>query len=351
MSNIILLETEEVKEGWKLNEGTYKLPEISESQIWQIFSFIFSTKSVNRTSYKFGFLKALIESAFEASIDGHISLNDIFERFARIYWSLIVKYNLVQGDKGIKTKSGIELICYRYIEEYEELRLCDFDMIKTEIKEKLLEEVVKECKRYVVGAIYADSKGVFYSFSKKENYLEFNPNVYKFIKKFSSVLLKLNDYEWIKFLEKVNPDENCFSLGLKLSEASKRGNLTIYKNFLYTEIGTKECFYCGKKVEYSNLHVDHFVPWSFIRNDKLWNFVISCRKCNLSKSDKLAGNDFLENIIYRDEELSQSCFPIVRHEFKNYSSVLFREIYESAMFNGFDNWRAVERVKHKGIEI
>jgi hypothetical protein len=351
MSSEFLLGAEEMKEGWKLKDGLYQFEDITENQIWQIFSYIFSTKSANRTSYKFGFLKALIESAFDAAIDGSINLNEIFERFARIYWALIVKYSLVQGDKGTRNKSSIELIYYRYIEKYKELKICEFDSIKGEIKDELLKEIVIECKKYVVGAIYADSKGVFYSFSKKGGSLSFNPNVYKFIKKFSSILLKINDYEWIKFLEKVNKGETCFGLAVKLNEASKRGNLVIYKNFLYSELNIKKCFYCGKTVGYCDIHVDHFVPWSFIRNDRLWNFVVSCSKCNLSKSDKLAGKEFLDEIIYRDEFLKQTCFPIVKHEFQNYSSVLVREIYESAVFNGFMYWKSNMKLNHKEIEL
>jgi hypothetical protein len=56
-----------------------------------MFSYIFSTKSANRASHKSGFLKDLIEIAFDSAIDGSISLDDIFERFARIYWALMVK--------------------------------------------------------------------------------------------------------------------------------------------------------------------------------------------------------------------------------------------------------------------
>ena len=36
------------------------------------------------------------------------------------------------------------------------------------------------------------------------------------------------------------------------------------------EFEYNNCFYCGKKLE-NNVHVDHFIPWSFVMNDELWN--------------------------------------------------------------------------------
>lgn len=48
------------------------------------------------------------------------------------------------------------------------------------------------------------------------------------------------------------------------------------------------------------IHVDHFIPWSFIKDDKLWNFVLSCPKCNEAKNDRLPDEMCLERIIQRN---------------------------------------------------
>lgn len=336
-------------EGWKLSEAEYINSTISEDEIWQIFNYIFSTRSVNRTSYKYGLLKALLESVFDTNMDGEINLEVIYTKFSRIYWSLVVKYKLIQGDKGVKGgKTSIEKICDKYIEEYPFTQYLDFDSLKEGLREKINRDILKQCKKYVVGALYGDSNGILYSFSKKYNYLKFNPNVYKFIKKYNSILLRLNNYEWIKYLEKVNPQENCYSIAIKLDEASKRGNLAMYKEFLYIKLKNTKCFYCGKEVNYDDIHVDHFVPWSFLRNDKLWNFVISCNRCNLSKNDKLAGNYFLDKIIYRDNNLKEKEYEIVKKDFSNYNQIMLNDIYKAAIFNGFDyGWKPKAIIKNK----
>ena len=157
------------------------------------------------------------------------------------------------------------------------------------------------------------------------------------------MLLKLNYFEWISFLEKNNSEESCYSIASKLHEASKRTNLTVYKNFLYYNIDEKEtrCFYCDKAIGYSKIHVDHFIPWSFIKNDRLWNLVNSCPVCNLSKSDKLTEKYFLDKLINRDEKLLLKKDLFLVKDFNVYSKDRLINYYNAAEFCGFKKWRFV----------
>ena len=79
-----------------------------------------------------------------------------------------------------------------------------FEAINENIKTKIIIEVKKECKRYVIGAIYGDTDGTFYTFILGCEILKLHPDVLSFFQKYKNILLKLNHYEWIKFLERVN---------------------------------------------------------------------------------------------------------------------------------------------------
>lgn len=47
------------------------------------------------------------------------------------------------------------------------------------------------------------------------------------------------------------------------------------------------CAYCGKQdLEGADLTVDHVVPKALGGTDALDNCIISCRRCNIQKSDK-----------------------------------------------------------------
>src|SRR5262249_6210181 len=56
--------------------------------------------------------------------------------------------------------------------------------------------------------------------------------------------------------------------------AAKRNNLASHRTFLGAADGFV-CFYRGVSVP-QNAPVDHFIPWAFVLEDKVWNLVLAC---------------------------------------------------------------------------
>ena len=57
----------------------------------------------------------------------------------------------------------------------------------------------------MVDALFEDTQRLFYSFSKKDEWIKLNPKMYSFICERREEIEKLNNYEWAHFLGKVNP--------------------------------------------------------------------------------------------------------------------------------------------------
>jgi 5-methylcytosine-specific restriction endonuclease McrA len=329
-------------EGWRLQKADYRKEHLSESDIWASFNYIFSSKSTNRTSYKYGFMKSLLENVFNVDHANFLNYEKIFSKFTEIYWALTQKYKLKQGDNGIKNllkKTSVEIIFDDYVLKYPLIKDVLFENIKEEIQVLMINEVIKKCKKFVIGAIYGDSHGEFYSFNLLKNELMFNPYVLEFMKKYKNILLKLNHYEWAQYLEKINRDNSNHILN-KLNLATKRINLSNYRDVLLEIGNTPKCFYCGKSINpyiTSNTEVDHFIPWSFVRDDKIWNLVLSCRKCNNSKRDKLATEKYIHLILEQNSSLLQirSNQLYIVKELEVYQPLKIIEMFKSAKFNGF----------------
>lgn len=49
-------------QGFKLNEGKYRTDKLTDDDLWNAFNWLFSSYSRNDTSYKFIFLKSIINS-------------------------------------------------------------------------------------------------------------------------------------------------------------------------------------------------------------------------------------------------------------------------------------------------
>ena len=86
------------------------------------------------------------------------------------------------------------------------------------------------CSRYVVGALYADTNRLFYSFCKKEEWIRLNPQMFSFVMKHRDLIAELNYMEWARFLEKVNE----MALSSRYNPDLQSGYAK-YRNILYEE--------------------------------------------------------------------------------------------------------------------
>ena len=168
-----------------------------------------------------------------------------------------------------------------------------FDLMNKEIQNNLLKTVSRKCSKNVVGALCADFEGLLYGFNSDEKVIVLNPSAYVFLIKHKSELEKLNYYSWARFLEKYNSDNQIVKVLEKLDLSTpKRSDLSIYRVILHKEFEVNNCFYCGSKLREHFIHVDHFIPWKYMREDKIWNFVLACSSCNEKKKENLEKKNY-----------------------------------------------------------
>jgi hypothetical protein len=92
--------------------------------------------------------------------------------------------------------------------------------------------------------------------------------------------------------------------------------------------------------------VDHVLPWSFVLEDKAWNLVLTCRKCNNGKRDRLANLNALERLCSRNEEIVKGHGGVEPAFFRHFSewhsrdlSSHIRGLYDQAVADGFPEWK------------
>ena len=82
--------------GFDLKEGEYIKCIMSDDDMWSALSCVFSAKSRNDTSYKYGFLKALLDNLYNVDENLKLTFDQVFSKFGEIYWNLILKHGLKQ---------------------------------------------------------------------------------------------------------------------------------------------------------------------------------------------------------------------------------------------------------------
>lgn len=329
--------------GWNLKCGSITEYNVSEDRIWALFNFVFSDSSKKRNTYKFGVIKSLLDILFNGKMVSngiYYSYEEIFGRFAENYWNLVTKYDLRQMRKdGKSIYSKVETILMRAVSENSLVKSLEFDSLDEITRNEIIKQVTSECKKCVIGALYDDFDGIIYDFDLKESGLTLNPCIYDFLLKYKMELEKLNYYSWAKFLEQINDDTVLTKVLGKLELATPhREDLSIYREILRKEFEESTCFYCGKKLS-KKIHVDHFIPWSFVKDDKLWNFVLSCPTCNERKNNKVPQRDYIVRIEERNKRIQTwDNNIIVQTDFADYTDDLLRRMWHYAKLSGLKEY-------------
>lgn len=278
-------------------------------------------------SYKYVFFKAILDNIFNANDRLEISFEDLSRDFSIIYWNIIAKYKLPQYQNG--RQSLMEKYVYQFISLDEMIDEVDFYSLKEETQREYLSITKNVIGINVVGALYSDFNEVIYGFDKSRKVIWFNEKTYKFLTEYKSSLEKLNYYAWILWIENILRirDEEASNLATKLECSNKRKSLERFKEELKLKGAEDKCFYCDNRISVCSCHLDHFIPWSFVHDDKIWNLVYSCSSCNTSKNDRIPNDKFLLKIQTRNKALLNN----------SYEQELNR-LYSAALHNGFAHW-------------
>lgn len=332
--------------GWDAKSGSITAYDVSEDRYWSLFNYVFSDSCRKRNTYKFGLIKSILDNLFNmtSDIEGmQISYEALFGKFAENYWNLVVKYDLRQMRRDGKSQySKVETILKAAVSEEKILTLLDFEALDEFRKQKLVKEITTECKKYVVGALYEDFEGTLYGFNLSESSISINHSAYAFMLKYKSEIEKLNYYSWAKFLEKVNDDNALIRVIDKLELATpRRSDLSIYREILRKEFEENTCFYCGKKLQ-GMAHVDHFIPWSFTKDDKIWNFVLACPTCNERKNNRIPVREYLVMLEQRNKKIKSIDNTIIRMDFTAYDDNLLERMWHYAKLSGLKEYRSRE---------
>lgn len=177
-------------------------------------------------------------------------------------------------------------------------------------------------------------------------------------------------YNLISYLQKRNPSVPGISSKLYPPQAR---NLDKVKNYWKAIIAVQPIhdIYGNNLITNNDISIDHFVPWSYVAHDELWNLNPTTRSINSSKSNNLPDWDvyfkrlceleFLayetvwnNEIVHREfdkclkehvnsDDVKRKLYipNIGKDEFANRLEDIMMPVYTAAKNMGFENWRLV----------
>jgi hypothetical protein len=115
------------------------------------------------------------------------------------------------------------------------------------------------------------------------------------------------------FLQAKNP--NVPDIPNKLIKPATRNNLNKQRiqfwDVVLQEVGSMDCIYTGKPLTIGNYAVEHFIPYSFVSHDLIWNLIPAEKSFNSSKSNKLPSLDKYFSSFY---QMQKTALDIINHK-------------------------------------
>jgi hypothetical protein len=149
-----------------------------------------------------------------------------------------------------------------------------------------------------------DSKNPLYRFDS-DNYREcrnifFNEKWAKYLERHFSIVYSWVSWHWLRYMQKRNPSTPAISS--KLFMPTKRDSLTNQTTYWKIILNNQPedrftCVYSGSKLKADNFSLDHFLPWSFVAHDQLWNLIPTTHSVNSSKSNNIPDNRYFDRFI------------------------------------------------------
>lgn len=151
-------------------------------------------------------------------------------------------------------------------------------------------QVNSKIKRLLDQYFHDSPNRVIYKFVDKDKnkFIEINPVWRDYLNQHQGILRGFINWHLIKFLHKNNP--NVIGLSEKLVKPIQRDLKDankFWKEYLRNENTPIKCIYSGQNITLANLSLDHFLPWSLVAHDLLWNIIPTPKSVNSSKSDKI----------------------------------------------------------------
>lgn len=165
-------------------------------------------------------------------------------------------------------------------------------------------------------------------YSIHEEEIVINESWIEYLTENYTILRDFTFWNLTEFIQKRNP--NVPDVPSKLIKPILRESLTKQHKFWDTyieNVGQMKCIYTGKPIIAKNYDLDHFVPWSFVSHNLMWNLIPADSSINSSKSNNLPPLDIYLKPFSR---LQQDALKVMYE--KNQNNAIFEDyliVYDS----------------------
>jgi hypothetical protein len=332
--------------------------------------------SFNNTSasYKFYWLLSIIQAVENGKTI--IPKRELFSGMISNAWYTVNYFKVSYGKQDLihDTIRSIKVIEDITIDEKRETVYKKLVNSTNNATEKILKHYDKNVPHWFLSTWFPKQESETYATRKKriyfssknfelkclyalhQDHIELNPEWRNYLISNAGILKDFCFWNLALYLQSKNP--NVPDIPNKLIKTGIRNSLTKQRkefwDLVFDELGSVICIYTGNELSKDNYAVEHFIPYSFVSHDLIWNLIPADKSFNSSKSDKLPPlekyfNSFFDLQItaieivkdkYPKNKLLEDYLTIFPDLDKNFSKEKFKESIQPlvtiASNNGFE---------------
>lgn len=272
------------------------------------------------TSYKYLFFRAILHSLHETKFEEEeFELNEIVIKMLIEASYPYIHYRLSFG-KMDQIAETIKKCCVGNYDNFEE-------KIRSSENKKIIKDLLNYVPYRLISVFFKNQLKNIPDHKKNQKIKEFASEqfdkikpIYKIINDEKIILHKKwieyfrenykivkawADWEWMQYLQQKNP--NVPAISQKLYPPPERLNLKkqteYWKQIIvnwdkFNKKGKLKCIYSSDILDKDyKFSLDHFLPWSFVGHNQLWNLIPVKPEANTSKSDSLPSDIYLDGFI------------------------------------------------------
>ena len=167
--------------------------------------------------------------------------------------------------------------------------------------------------------------------------IELNPKWVEYLHKHLLILEGFTKWNLVQFLQKNNPNVAAISEKLEKSVAGRdfKKAKPFWSKYL-ASIPELICIYSGQVITEENISLDHYIPFSYVAHDQIWNLIPTTPAVNSSKNNRLPNNSlYFDRFAKLQYDVFQFYAKSGQTKLLEDYSILFRESTNTIQQNDF----------------
>lgn len=136
-----------------------------------------------------------------------------------------------------------------------------------------------------------------YSFSNEQDSLIPHPFWVEYFKIHYTIIRGWVAWKWLEYMQQCN--QGVPAVSSKLFPPLGRDSLKTQTEYwkLVIKHSDVKCIYTDESLSTDRISLDHYLPWSFVVHDQLWNLIPTLPEVNSSKSNQLPANIYFDRFV------------------------------------------------------